>query len=114
MNTATFMSLSRAFFVCCLAACAANAQQQTSIVRVTSETAPPGGMAQIKVLLYSPQPISSGGMDVDMSYYSFSSVDGVALFSGTGDVAGTAVVKTGHIYVQFTSPQATCGTSGTD
>jgi len=86
--------------------------QQASIVRVTSETAPPGGMAQVKVLLYSPQPISSGGMDLSLSDYSFDSVDGVALFSGTGDVSGTALVDSGRIYVQFTSPKATFGTAG--
>src|SRR5947209_17812638 len=86
--------------------------QQSSIVRVTSETAPPGGMAQVKVLLYSPQPISSGGMDADLSNYSFDSVDGVALFSGTGDVSGTALVNNNRIYVQFTSPKATFGPAG--
>ena len=105
------MALIRIPIIGSLIACVALAQQ-ASIVRVTSETAPAGGMAQVKVLLYSPQPISSGGMDLTLADYSFNSVDGIALFSGTGDVAGSAVIDNGRIYVQFTSPKATFGTAG--
>src|ERR1700704_155050 len=108
MNTIRAMFRNFIFLICCVPIF----PQQASIVRVTRETAPPGGMAQVKVLLYSPQPISSGGMDLSLSDYSFGSVDGVALFSGTGDVSGTAVVDNGRIYVQFTSPKATFGTAG--
>ena len=41
---------------------ARSAQVLPTTIRVSSETAPPGGMAQMKVLLTSPMPISSGGM----------------------------------------------------
>jgi hypothetical protein len=89
------------------------AQTVPTTIRVTSETVPAGGMAQMKVLLTSPMPITSGNMAVDMSGVSFDSIDGIALFSGTGDVGGAAVVNGGLVNVQFTSPNGTFGT-GTD
>jgi uncharacterized membrane protein YgcG len=81
-------------------------------VRVTNEVAPPGGIAQVKVLLTSPKPITIGNMTVDFSG-SFDSIDGIALFSNTGDVVGTAVVGSNNFNVQFTSPNGTFG-SNTD
>ena len=64
----------------------------------------------MKVLLTSPMPITSGNMYLDMSGVSFDSIDGIALFSGTGDVVGAAVVNGGLVNVQFTSPNGTFGT----
>jgi hypothetical protein len=85
------------------------AQVAAPTIRVSSETAPPGGMAQMKVLLTSPKPITSGNMSIDMSDVDFDSIDGIALFNSTGDVGGAAVVKKGTVNVQFTSPKATFG-----
>ena len=65
-------------------------------------------MAQVKVLLTSPKPISSGGMMMD-SGMALGSVDGIALFSDTGDVVGAAVVSGTQVNVQFTSPKGTFG-----
>ena len=50
-----------------LAAVAAGvAYGQTPVtVRITNETVPAGGMAQVKVLLTSPQPITGGGVKFD-------------------------------------------------
>ncbi len=80
-------------------------------IRVSTETAPPGGMAQMKVLLTSPKPITSGNMYLDMSSVDFDSIDGIALFSGTGDADGVALVDNGKVTVQFTSPNGTLGTN---
>ena len=97
--------------VVCLAGClGAAAQTVPTTVRVTTDTVPAGGLAQMKVLLTSPKPIVSGDMAVDLSAVSFSSIDGISLFSNTGDVSGAAVVKGGQVNVQFTSPNATFGT----
>lgn len=87
----------------------AAAQIAPITIRVSSETAPPGGMAQMKVLMTSPKPITSGGMYMDMSAVSFDSIDGIALFSDTGDVSGAAVVDGGKVNVRFTSPNGTFG-----
>jgi uncharacterized membrane protein YgcG len=85
------------------------AQTSLPTIRVSSETAPPGGLAQMKVLLTSPKPITSGNMDLDMSDVSFDSIDGIALFNSSGDVGGAAVVNNGKVNVQFTSPKGTFG-----
>jgi len=66
-------------------------------------------MAQIKVQVTSPKPITTGYMDLDLS--GVDSIDGIALFSPTGDVGGAAVVHDGRLQVQFTSPKGTLGTS---
>lgn len=77
-------------------------------VRVSSETAPPGGMAQVKVLLTSPQPITGGGMSFAGA---LSVADGISLFSPTGDVFGVGVQRGGNIDVRFVSPGGTFGTN---
>ncbi len=87
------------------------AQTAPATLRVSSETAPPGGMAQMKLLLTSPKPIPSGALAMDLSGVTFDSIDGIALFSSTGDVSGAAVVNGGRIYVQFVSPNGTFGTN---
>ena len=58
-------------------------------VRISSETAPPNGVAQMKLLLTAPKPISTGFADMG---FDSSSIDilGIALFNNTGDVSGAA------------------------
>jgi hypothetical protein len=95
---------------CFLTSVIANAQTTPTTIRVSSETVPAGGLAQIKVLLTSPKPITTGVMDVDLSGVFFDSIDGIALFSGTGDVVGAATVDRGVVNVKFSSPRGTFGT----
>src|SRR5215831_15957463 len=97
--------------VCCLMCVPMAAQVAPTTIRVTNEVAPPGGMAQMKVQLTSPKPITTGNMSVDMSGVFFDAIDGIALFSSTGDVVGAAVVNGGKVNVEFTSPKGTFGTS---
>jgi len=94
----------------CTAPLLAQTTTTASEIRVTNEIAPPGGMAQVKVQLTSPRPITTGNMTVDFSGF-FDSIDGIALFSATGDVVGAAVVDSGRLNVQFTSPNGTFGTN---
>src|SRR3954447_4952716 len=95
-----------------LATCFVAAAQTAPItIRVSSETAPPGGMAQMKVLMTSPMPITSGGTRMDMSSVDFDSIDGIALFNAAGDVNGAAVVDGGKVDLQFSSPKGTFGTT---
>ncbi len=89
---------------------ALSAQTTPITVRLSSETAPPGGIAQVKLLLTSPKPITTGDVMMDFSSSDFDSVWGIALFSNTGDVGGTAVVNAGQVRVRFTSPHGTFGT----
>ena len=100
-------------FIVCAAGPLLQAQNPSTLptIRVSSETAPPGGMAQMKVLLTSPKPITSGNMFLDMSGVDFDSIDGIALFSDTGDADGVAMVDNGKVTVQFTSPNGTLGTN---
>ncbi len=97
------------FLSLCMTGLPLAAQTTLPTIRVSSETIPAGGMAQMKVLLTSPKPITSGNMDLDMSDVSFDSIDGIALFNSTGDVGGAAVVKNGTVNVHFTSPKGTLG-----
>lgn len=97
------------FLSICAASLPLAAQTVLPTIRVSTETAPPGGLAQMKVLLTSPKPITSGNMDLDVSDVSFDSIDGIALFNSSGDVGGAAVVNNGKVNVQFTSPKGTLG-----
>src|SRR5882757_9152686 len=104
------MKAQSSFLLSSLGCLALTAQTVPTTLRVSSEVVPPGGMAQMKVLLTSPKPITTGNMYFDMSGIAFDSIDGIALFSPTGDVGGAAVVNGGLLNVQFTSPQGTLGT----
>ncbi|MDQ6699139.1 MAG: hypothetical protein M3Z36_03010 [Acidobacteriota bacterium] len=65
----------------------------------------------MKVLLTSPKPITTGDVMMDFSSGDFDSIWGIALFSDTGDVGGSAVVNGGRVNVRFTSPNGTFGTN---
>ena len=82
-----------AFAAVCLAAL-------TVEVRVDNETVPSGGLIQLKVGLTDPHPISTGKMSAGFDSGFFDSIDGISLFSPTGDVAGAAVVQGTQIGVR--------------
>jgi hypothetical protein len=87
------------------------AQAPLTTLRVSSEVTPAGEMAQVKLLMTSPMPIIGGNGAFDFSQVSFASIDGINLFSPTGDVAGAAIVKGSRVDVRFLSPGGTFGTS---
>ena len=79
-------------------------------LRLSSETAPAGGVVQVKLLLTEPSPISTGKMDFAFDSSMFSDVVGINLIAPGGDVSGTAVVTNGKLSLHFTSPKGTFGT----
>ncbi len=93
----------------CLFSAPLAAQTLPAEIRISNEIAPPGGMAQIKVSLTSPKPIITGNMTADLSDFMFDSIDGIAMFSSTGDVVGAATVNGRKINARFTSPNGTFG-----
>lgn len=80
-------------------------------LKIGNETAPPGGMAQMKVFVTEPKPISTGSSYVDMDTRFFGSVDGIALHSPKGDVAGAVTVAGSTYRINLASPLASFGTS---
>ena len=77
--------------------------------KVSSEAAPPGGMAQMKVLLTEPQPIGTGKGSLSLSGYTL--ISGIAVMAPSFDVTGVAVVHGTGISVSMLSPSATYGLS---
>lgn len=78
-------------------------------VRVSSETAPPGGIAQMKILMTVPKPLTGGVADFTFDPTVFDSAVGIALFTASPDVAGAATVTPGGVQLRFTSPAGTYG-----
>jgi len=74
---------------------------------VSKETAPPGGMAQMKVFITEPMPITTGAGQFAFSAYG--SIEGIALMNAAEDVAGLAIVRGGDMSFAFVSPSGTYG-----
>lgn len=75
-------------------------------LKVSRETAPPGGIAQMKIFITEPKPITSGRAFIEFD--AFSDIEGIAL--APGDAAGVAVVQGGRIALSIVSPGGTFGT----
>ena len=80
-------------------------------LRVSEEIVPPGGIAQVKVTLTDPSPISSGGTGIYFDPAAFGAIDGIAAFSAAGDVIGAAWVRGNRVDARFLSPQGDLGSS---
>jgi hypothetical protein len=78
-------------------------------LKVSRETAPPGGVAQMKVFVTEPKPISTGG--ASMAFDAYADVVGIALMNPNQDVTGVALVRGTDVSLAFASPSATFGTS---
>src|SRR6266853_3437944 len=72
-------------------------------LRVSSETVPPGGMAQIKFFLVAPLSISGVSVAIDFDPAVFGEVAAVFAFSSTGDTYGYGRVQDGHLAVSYNS-----------
>jgi hypothetical protein len=72
--------------------------------------APPGGVVQMKLLVTTPTPISSGGPRLSFDS-TFDAVWGIELFNPTGDVNGAAVVNGSQVSVFYATSS---GASGSD
>jgi hypothetical protein len=91
-----------------LTAAALATAQPARPTRISSETAPAGGTAQVKVLLTPTQAASAGAIRLTGAR---SKVRGAGLFDSEGDLFGTAVLNGGSIDVRFVSPGARFGRS---
>lgn len=74
---------------------------------VSRETAPPGGVAQMKVYITEPKPISTGSGSFTFAPYE--DIIGIALGSGEDDTAGVALVRGNAVTVTIHSPSALFG-----
>jgi hypothetical protein len=74
-------------------------------LKVSKETAPPGGMAQMKVFITEPQPISTGGGT--LKFDAFGRIEGIALVTPGSHTYGVAVVNGTSIDLSILSPNAT-------
>src|ERR1700736_6092056 len=82
---------------------AADAPQVSLITRFGSPTVPPGGTAQIQLLLAEPHAFATGSVIVDLDATVFGDILAADVFSATGDQFGTANIKGSHVDVEFES-----------
>jgi hypothetical protein len=79
-------------------------------LHIPNETAPPGGVVQMKFMVTEPTPISSGGPRFAFDS-TFDDVLGIELFNRTGDVNGAAVVDGSQVNIFYTTSS---GAQGSD
>lgn len=78
-------------------------------LHIPDETAPPGGIVQMKVLVTEPSPTSSGGPRFGL--LAGLAVRGIELFDPTGDVNGVAMIGSSMVSIQSIT---STGTQGSD
>lgn len=77
--------------------------------QVSSATVPPGGTAQVRISLASPQALVSGEVVMDVNPTVFGDIATVDVFSVTGDQLGTVSIQGRHLDAQFNSPTGGLG-----
>src|SRR5262245_57753373 len=78
-------------------------------LRVSRETAPPDGIAQMKIALTEPRPISTGGMSFFAADLDFA---GIAVMSPANDTYAVAQLSGSQVRFAAQSPTGTFGTAG--
>lgn len=76
-------------------------------LKISNEIVPPGGMAQAKVFITEPKPISTARASFSLDGYS--TIEGIALRSPERDTLGVAVVRGSELTLSVLSPSATFG-----
>lgn len=79
-------------------------------LKITNETVPPGGVAQMKFLNTEPTPISSGRPHGLFDPTMFDDIWGIQLFDSLGDLNGVALVDGSSFSVQYISNGTLQGT----
>jgi IPT/TIG domain-containing protein len=77
-------------------------------LKIGKETVPPGGLAQVKLFITEPKPISTGFASFDLD--GLGDVVGIALMSPAHDTLGVAIVRGSQLAISILSPSATYGT----
>src|SRR5260370_39466530 len=72
-------------------------------LQISSETAPAGGWAQIKIYAATPQLVATGRIVMKFDPAVFGSIAGVAVFSAQGDAEGLATVSGQSLDVSISS-----------
>jgi uncharacterized protein (TIGR03437 family) len=72
-------------------------------LQISSETAPPGGWAQIKIYSATPQMVAGGRLVMNFDSAVFGEIAGVAVFSAEGDAMGIASVSGRSLDVTISS-----------
>jgi hypothetical protein len=80
-------------------------------LHIPNETAPPGGLAQMKFMVTQPTPISTGGPVAPYDAAMFDGVWGIQVFCATGDLNGVAMINGARVNLLYTT---TAGAQGTD
>lgn len=75
---------------------------------VSKETAPPGGLAQLKVFVTEPKPISTGS--TSFSFDAYDAILGIAVMSPAQDTYGVALVRGTAIGISMVSTTSSYGT----
>jgi hypothetical protein len=78
-------------------------------LRVSDETAPPGGVAQVQISLTEPKPIIRTRLVLEFDAGVVEEILGVSAFSEEGVVAGTAIRQGDRLIVHAVSPDGTFG-----
>jgi len=78
-------------------------------LQISSETAPAGGWAQIKIFAVKPMAIASSHIVVSLDPAVFGSTPFAGLFGVNGDASGVATPSDSQIDVQFSSPTGGIG-----
>ncbi|MGO9259065.1 MAG: hypothetical protein ACLQU1_22505 [Bryobacteraceae bacterium] len=73
-------------------------------LQISTETAPAGGWAQIKIYAVPPMAISSGEVVLNLDSTAFGPGTQVGLFGANGDASGVATTTGSQIDVRFVSP----------
>ena len=76
-------------------------------LKVGKEPAPPGGMAQIKVFVTEPKPISTGRES--LSFDGLDTISGIAMMSAVDDALGVAIVRGTSVDLSLVSPSSMYG-----
>lgn len=87
-----------------------NTAKQVSLF-IPNESAPPGGLVQMKFMVTEPTPISTGGPIVNYDAGTFDGVWGIELFCPNGDVNGVAMINGQVVTTRYI---ASSGAQGTD
>jgi uncharacterized protein (TIGR03437 family) len=95
-----------AALVLAFSALAADAASPALSLQVSTETAPAGGWAQVKVTAASPELVGAGALSMDFDPSVFGNIAQVAVFSAGGDAIGYANVSGQHVDAHFSSPSA--------
>ena len=80
-------------------------------LKIGNEIQPPGGTLQMKVFLTEPKPISTGKGRMAISTTAAANIEGVSLFSTSGDAAGAAVVHGTQVQLVCIVPSTVLGSN---